>query len=124
MISATDKTIVARILEIILETVVYLRTALGGLDHHKANRAMLYLGIAEFLPIDLPLVMTDVDTTYLVALRILGIPIEGTPTESERTDKEMVEHPDIKTDDADTTQPPRPTGIGRTFPFLLACVAV
>ena len=87
MVGTSRKTIFAGLIEIILEILVNSGCTFRSFDHDKADRSLVYQAlIPQFSPVDVSLVMTDVYTMNLIALRIAYIAIKSTPTEAKRTD--------------------------------------
>ena len=108
---STGKPILASLIEVVAEVAVGLGGSLGGLDHHKAYGAMVYLAVVlQLFPVDTSLMVRDVDAMNLVAVGIAHVAIERTPAESERTDKEVIEKIEIDSDYGRSAYPVCPTG--------------
>ena len=96
MISATNKTIFAGIIEIIDEIIVNLTRSFGGFYHHETHGAFLYHTVVlQCLPVYLSLIVADVDTVYFISLGIGDVAIESTPSKSKWRDEEIIEEIDI-----------------------------
>ena len=54
--------------------------------------------IAQLVPVNASLIMTDVYAVYFIFVWIRGIPIQRLPSESKWTDKKVVEEAGIKDD--------------------------
>ena len=109
MVSPTGTTVFARLEEIFAEVLVSLRGTLRGLNHHETDGALVdHAIVLEFLPVDMPLMMGDVDAVDLVALGIADITVEGAPTETEGGHEEIIEEPDVTRNNRDAAQPPSP----------------
>lgn len=106
MVGTTSETILAGLVEVLSEVLVGLGGAFGGLNHDKTDRTTIDLTfVLQFFPIDMPLVVGDVDTVNLVAFRIADIAVERTPAEAERTDKDVIEEADVERDDSSSAEP-------------------
>ena len=111
VIGSTGKPILAGLEEVVAEVAVGLGGSLGGLDHHKAYGAMVYLAVVlQLFPVDTPLMVRDVDAMNLVALGIAHVAIQRAPAESERTYKEIIEEVEIDSDYSCSAYPVCPTG--------------
>ena len=92
VIGTTGKSVLASLIEIVAEVTVGLCCSLGGLDHYEAYGTMIDGAIVlKLVPIDLALMVGDVDAVNLIALRIAYVAIQCAPTEAERANKEIVE---------------------------------
>ena len=110
MVGTTGEAILTSLIEVVLKILVNDTGTLSRLDIHEANGILVDLSVVlQFLPVNLPLMVTDIDTMNLIALRVTGIPIERTPTEAERSDKDIIEEKDIKSDDQRPPSPPSPS---------------
>ena len=109
MIGATCEALFAGIIEIVLKVLVNLVGSFRLLNHNKTNGAFVDDGfVFQCCPVDSTLMVTDVNTVYLVAFRIAYLTIQGTPTETERTDENVVEEKDIDSNDNASSYPPCP----------------
>ena len=111
MICATRKTILARLVEVILEVLVYLGAALGGLNHHKADGTIVYgTLIAQQFPVYAALIVTDIYAVDIITLGITDLAIKGLPTQTIGRYKEIIEKPNVESGNRKTAYPPSPIG--------------
>jgi hypothetical protein len=54
------------------------------------------------------LMVRNVNTMTLIAFRIANVTIKSTPSEAERPHKEIIEEPDIASNDNQSAYPPSP----------------
>ena len=109
MIGTTGKTILTGLIEIVAEVLIGLGSTLSGLDHDETDGTLVDRAIVlEFVPVDAPLMVGNVDTVDLIAFGIADIAIEGTPSKSERRNEEIIKEPDIACNNCCTTYPPTP----------------
>ena len=107
MISATNKTIFAGIIEIIDEIIINLTRTFGGLDHHETHWALLYHTVVlQCLPVYLSLIVADVDTVYFISLGIGDVAIESTPSKSKWRDEEIIEEINVEQNNYTASKPP------------------
>ena len=96
MIGTAGETILQRLLEIVLELLVDAVGALCGLDHHEAHGTLVdHALIAQHLPVDIALIVRDVDAVNLIALRMVDLAIKCPPAETVGRNEEIIEHPEI-----------------------------
>ena len=85
MIGTTGKTILTSLIEILTEILVCLGSALSSLDHYKTHGTLVdHAIVLQFFPVDMSLMMGDINAVNLVTSRIADISIEGAPSESKR----------------------------------------
>ena len=106
VISATYKSILTCLVEIISKILIYHGSALCSLNNNKTYWIFVYHSIAQCHPINISLIVRNIYALNLVPRRITGIPIKSTPTESCRTYKKIVEYSNIDCYDKKTSQPP------------------
>ena len=100
MIGTTGKAILTGLIEIILEILVNLSGSLSSLNHNKSYGEFINSTlILERLPIDVTLVMTNVNTMNLIAFGITDVAIECPKTKTKGADKEIIEEIDISNKD-------------------------
>ena len=110
MVGTTGEPILTGLVEILTEILVGLRRAFGGLDHHETDgTAVNHTFVLQFVPIDMSLVVGDVNTVNLIPIRIADVTIERTPAETEGTDENIIEKPDVDSHDSSSTKPICPT---------------
>ena len=97
----------ARIIKVVVEIVIQLVGALCRLNHDKPERATSYHAIAQQLPINLTLIVRDVDAVYLITIGIVGITIKRAPPEPGRTHEKLIECPHVE---QRKDNPPYPNG--------------
>ena len=100
VIGPTDDAVFACLMEVVVEVGVELVRTFRSLDEYKADRCTLYVGITNFLPVDVLLIMTDVDTAYGTG-RVVGISVNGFPSERIWPNECLVEENDIHHDNQD-----------------------
>ena len=96
VVSPPDKAMLARIIKVVVEIVIQFVGALCRLDHDKPERAPSNHTIAQQLPMDVTLIMRDVDAMYLITCGVVGIAIKCAPPEPGRTYKKLIECPHIE----------------------------
>lgn len=91
MVSTTGEPIFTSLKEILIEILIDNTGTLCRFNIDKPDRIFVYLSVVlQLLPVNLPLVVTDVNTMDLIPLRVVDIPIQGTPTEAERSDEDII----------------------------------
>ena len=111
MIGAACKSMLAGLMEVVAEVLVDTTGTLGSLDHDKPDGALVDESlVAQLVPVDVALVMADVNAVNLVARRIADVAVQGTPTETEGADEDVVEEINVKRQNGTTAYPHRPTG--------------
>ena len=108
MIGTANEAILACLIEIVVEVFVHAAGTLGGLDHDKAQRLSFDGGILQFLPVDVALIVADVDAMNHVSLGVFLVAIEGTPAKARGSDEEIVERPHIERSPQKAAYPPCP----------------
>ena len=108
VVGTTDKSVFASLIEVVVKVFVHTAGPLCSLDHDEAEGLSLDGGILELSPVDITLIMADVDAVNHVSLGELLVAVEGAPAEAGRTNEEIVEGPDVEDDDQDTSYPPCP----------------
>ena len=108
MVSSSYKVVCACLIEVFVEVIVHQRNALCSLDDNEADRVVVDIGIAQFLPIYLLLIMTDIYATDIVPLRILRLAVNGLPSEAARVNKEIIKEENIGESYQDCSQPNAP----------------
>ena len=111
MISTPYKAIVPCLGKVLLEHRVEDALSLGGFYKDETNRAFLNHRIAQQFPVNLSLMVADVYSTDFIAFRIFGIAIQSPPPETERPYEYIIKNPNVKSNNAQTAQPPGPPGI-------------
>ena len=111
MIHATNKTIITSLIEVFTEILINPRRTFRTLDDDKPNRTAFNHRILELFPINLSLIVRDINAMNFITFRIIGITIKRTPTESRRTDKKIIKSQDVEDYDNKSPYPPSPTWI-------------
>src|SRR5574344_433247 len=107
MISTSGKTIFTSLIKVIIEILIDGIGTFRGLDEDEAHGALLYHAVVtQLFPVYRSLIMTDINTVYLITFGIGDITIKGTPTATEGTDEEIIESENISDDNETTTKPP------------------
>ena len=106
VIGTTYESVFACLTEIVLEFVVNASRAFCRFYHYKAQWTTLDAGSAQLVPVDVALVVRNVNTVYFVACRIVGIAEQCTPSESGRTYQKRVEQPHVQTHYGNAANPP------------------
>ena len=110
MIGTAYESILARLIKIVDKIVVEFACPFCCLNHNKSHGALLYhTVVAQFLPVNLSLIMAYVNAVYLVAFGIWHIAIQCPPSESERRYEEIVEEKDIERHHYKAAKPPCPS---------------
>ena len=106
MIGSAGKAILTGLMEVLTEILICLSGTFRSLDHYKTDRTTIDLTfVLQLVPIDMPLMMGNVYTVDLIAVRIADITIERTPTETEWTDENIIEKPDVDSNNSSSTKP-------------------
>ena len=108
VVGTTDKSVFASLIEVVVKVFIHTAGPFGGLDHDEAEGLSLDGGILELSPVDITLIMADVDAVNHVSLGELLVAVEGAPAEAGGTNEEIVEGPDVEDDDQDASYPPCP----------------
>lgn len=99
-----DKSVFPYLIKIICEIRIYTRRTFRSLHNNEAKRTTVDKCIGpKAVPVNFSLIVRDVYSMNLIALRIFGISIKCSPSEACRSHKKIIERPDIKSDDQQTT---------------------
>ena len=79
VVGTAQKAVFAGLIEVVVEVVVEEILAFRGLDDNEANAFVANLGRGEFRPVNLPLVVADVDATDGVAFGVSLLAIQSLP---------------------------------------------
>ena len=110
MIGTTSKSKLSGLIEVVNKILINLGSSFCGFYHDKAYGKLVYHALVfECLPIDVTLMVADVDTMDFIAFRVADVTIQGTKTETKRTDEEIIEKIDIECRHHRSAYPPRPT---------------
>ena len=97
MIGASCKAVFSSLFEIIMKVFVYQTGTFCGFDHNEPDGVFIYHSIVtKFVPVNLSLMMRDVDTVNFITFRVIDVTIECTPSEAEGPNKDIVEKPNIR----------------------------
>lgn len=111
MIGTTGEAILTSLMEVIAEILVDDTGSLCSLHIDEAHGIFVNLPIIlQLFPVNLSLVVADIDTVNLVAFRIVGITVKGAPAESERSYKDIIEKEHVQSNNETASYPPCPTG--------------
>ena len=106
MIGTADDTEFTHVAEILIEILIDIVRALGGFDHDEFQTGAVDHGIAQFRPLNLALMVADVNAVNLISLRIVRVAIQSPPSESKRFDQIGVDYPGIRDGYNDAQHPP------------------
>ena len=98
VVGSADDAVLAGFVEVVVEVGVELVGTFGGLDEDKTDGCALYVGVAHLFPVDVLLVVADVDAAD-GAGRVVGVAVDGFPAEGVGTDEGFVEEDDVNHDD-------------------------
>ena len=76
-------------IEIAVEIFVNHCIALCSLDDDECYGVLVHIGITQFLPVNVLLVVADVYAADMVTLGVFGLSVDGLPLETVRIDEEM-----------------------------------
>lgn len=111
MISSAYEAVFTGLIEVHLEFGIEARAALRRLDDDELDGEAVDPGLRpHVVPMDVALVMGDVDAMDLIAVRIFGVAVERAPAEPCRGDEKEIEDPDVAYDDEQPTEHPGPSG--------------
>ena len=126
MVGPTDKAMLACLFKVLLEGIIAMVASFGGLHKNKVKREISLLVLFQFLPVDVSLIMGNIDTMHFVTTRnantILFPPVAFFPAIGIRTDNEIVKSNRKQTDNNERkgiAQPNRHGTGGFLFRFSL-----
>ena len=102
MVSATNKTVFAGLVKIVVEVLVDTRRTLCRLHNDEFKRKAVDGCVAQLVPINFTLIVRYVYAVNGKAVWIVCIAIQSTPTKTRGTYKEIIKHPYIKAHHAHT----------------------
>ena len=109
VVGSARESVLAGLVEVLVEVLVDFRGSLGGLNHDEADGAVLDGALVlQRVPVYRALVVGDVDAVDFVALGIADVAIEGTPTKAVGRHEEVIEEPEVDACYGQPAQPPRP----------------
>ena len=109
MVGATGETVLTGLVKVLAEVLVGLGRAFGGLDHDEADGVTVDGALVlQYVPVDVSLMVGDVDAVYFVAFGIADITVQSPPAEAEGADEEVVEEPDVARHNGQSAYPPAP----------------
>ena len=95
MVGPTNKAMATCLFEVVFESIVTMISSLGGFHKNKVKRKIRFSVLFQLLPVDVPLIMGDIDAMHLIATRdtnaILLPSVALLPTIRIRTDNEIIE---------------------------------
>jgi hypothetical protein len=105
MICTANEVVLLCLIEIEIEIIVHEAHAFGGLDDDKTYGVIVHAGIPKGFPVNLALVMADVQSANVVSFRIDRVTVHGFPAEAVWTNKKIVDKEDVG---ETNTEPPYP----------------
>ena len=95
MVGPTNKAMATCLFEVVFESIVTMISSLGGFHKNKVKRKIRFSVLFQLLPVDVPLIMGDIDAMHLIATRdtnaILLPSVALLPTIRIRADNEIIE---------------------------------
>ena len=83
MVGSASEAVLACLCEIVVEALVHLCGSLSGLYHHEADGALVDgATLAQFGPVDVALIVADVNAVYVVAFGVVDVAVECSPAQS------------------------------------------
>ena len=100
VIGTAGKTILTGLIEIVLKILINLGSSLSSLNHNETNGELINCTfVFERLPIDVTLMMTNINTMNFIAFGITDVAIECPKTKTKGTDEEIIKEIDVSNKD-------------------------
>ena len=75
MIGSTDESILTSVIKILSEIFIHTTASLCTFYKDKAQRCPFYHSIAQFIPVNISLIMRNINSPYLIPFRIASITV-------------------------------------------------
>ena len=97
VVGSAHDVVLLGVVEVLVEVLVPDAGAFGGFDEDEGDGHALYLCVAQFVPVDVALIVGDVEASHL-AVGIDDMSVECFPTERVWTNEGVVEEGDVGND--------------------------
>ena len=98
MVRSAHNVVLLGIVKVLVEVLIPDVGAFGSLDEYKGDGCALYLCIAQLVPIDVSLIVGDVQTTHF-PVRVGDVSVKGFPSKRVGTHESLIEESDVGNDD-------------------------
>ena len=95
VVGTTNEAIVSGTLIVFIKCFVELARSFCALHNDEANGISLNHSIGHLLPVDVGLIMRDINAVDFIAFGIFSFTIKRTPTEAGWSNKEMIKAPNV-----------------------------